>query len=131
MKNLSNADLTEKADAMNKYLQKQVGDEPNEIMERIELLGIMISQSGECLALAKHMQDSIVSSEIMKAVKDGYLDKVSATVMNKLVGALAKEENFLVNQFDRINSSAAKQLDGLRSILSYRKTEFSSLNYTR
>jgi hypothetical protein len=131
MKNLSNADLTEKADAMNKYLQTQGKGEPEDIIERIELLSIMISQAGEYLAIAKHKQDSVVSSEIMKAVKEGYLDKLSATVMNKLVSALAKEENYLVNQFDRINSSGVHQLDALRSVLSYKKAEFSALNYSR
>ena len=123
--------LQPKADAMNGYLQEKSGDEPNEIIDRIQNLSILVSQSGEYLAAAKYYHDSLIHSELMKAIREGYNDKLTASALNKLVNALAKEESFLVNQFDRINSSATHQLDGLRSILSYRKTEFSSLNYTK
>ena len=121
--------LQPKADAMNAYLQKPSGSDPNDLIDRIENLSIMISQSGEYLAAAKYYHDSLIHSELMKVVKDGYVDRLTATALNKLVNALAKEESYLVNQFDRINSSAVHQLDGLRSVLSYRKSEFSTLSY--
>ena len=122
-------ELKEKADKMTTYLQIKAGSEPNDLIERIEMLSILISQSGECLAAAKYYQDMIISSSIMAVIKDGYSDKLGLSTMNKFVNSLAKEENFLATQFDRINSSAVHQLDGLRSILSYRKTEFSTLSY--
>ncbi len=128
---MTKQELQDKADAMNRYLQKPAGSEPNELIERIEFLSIMISQSGEYLATAKHLQDTVIHSSIMNAVKEGYTEKLSATALNKFVGSLAKEENYLVNQFDRINSSAVHMLDGLRSVLSYRKAEFSTLSYGR
>lgn len=124
-------DLQNKADRMNQYLQQKASDEPNDIIERINTLSVLISQSGECLAAAQYYRDSVISSETMRVIKDGYVDKVSMTVINNLIKSLAKDENILVNQFDRINAAATHQLDGLRSILSYRKTEFSSLNYIK
>ena len=42
---------------------------------------------------------------------------------------LLKEYNYLVNWLDRINATATHQLDALRTIISYRKTEFSALSY--
>ena|SRR5688572_21519015 len=122
--------LLEKARRMQSYLEEKPGTEPNEIIEKIENLSILISQSGDLLSEAKYIQDSVISSEIMKALKEGYHDKLTATGLNKLINSLAKEENYLVNLFDRINAAATHQLDGCRSILSYRKTEFSALNYS-
>ena len=124
-------DLQNKADKMNQYLQDKPSDEPNDIIERINLLSVLISQSGECLAAANYYKDTLIHSEIMKIMREGMVDRLSATALNKLVNALAKDESFLVNQFDRINSAAVHQLDGLRSVLSYRKTEFSTLSYAR
>ena len=126
---INKEELQPKADKMMAFIQKPVGSEPNDLIERIEMLSILISQSGECLAAAKYYQDMIISSSIMAVIKDGYSDKLGLSTMNKFVASLAKEENFLATQFDRINSSAVHQLDGLRSILSYRKTEFSTLSY--
>lgn len=123
--------LQAKADSMTAYLNEKSGSEPNDIIERIELLSVLISQSGEYLAAAKYYQDALVHSEIMKTIKEGYSDKLTATALNKLINSLAKDENYLVNQFDRINSAAGKQLEGLRSILSYRKTEFSTLGFIK
>ena len=121
--------LQAKADSMSAYLQVKSGSEPNEIIERMENLSVMIIQAGDCLADAEYYRDSVISSETMKVIKEGYVDKVSMTVINNLIKALAKEENYLVKQFDRINSAAVHQLDGLRSILSYRKQEFATLSY--
>lgn len=128
---LNKDELKTKAEKMNAYLQTSAGSEPNEIIERIEFLSIMISQSGECLAAAKYYRDALIHSELMKVIKEGYVDKLSATALNKLVNALAKDESYMVDLFDRINSAATHQLDGLRSILSYRKAEFSTLSYGR
>lgn len=121
--------LQDKADRMNAYLQDKASDEPNDLIDRINNLSILISQSGEYLAAANYYKDTLINSEIMKIMREGMVDRLSATALNKLVNALAKEENYLCMQFDRINSAAVHQLDGLRSILSYRKTEFSTLSY--
>lgn len=122
---LNKEQLQEKADAMNAYLEKPFGSEPNDLIGRMEFLGIMIAQSGKLLAEAGYIKDTIIHSEIMKAVKEGYAETLTPTALNKLISSLAKEENKLVMLFDRINSTASKQLDSMRSVLSYRKAEFS------
>lgn len=131
MNRFTKEQLIEKAKGMNLVLVTQSASEPNELIERIEKLSALISESGECLADAKFIQDSLIHSEIMKVVITGYVDKLSTMTLNQFIKALTKEENFLVNSFDRINSAAVHQLDGCRSILSYRKTEFATLSYQR
>lgn len=117
--------LKEKVQKFNSFLQEKPGNEPNDIIERIEHMMILISQSGECLALAKYNADAIIHSEIMKVIKEGYSEQLSPSVLNKFIQALAKDDTIIVNQLDRINAAATHQLDGLRSILSYRKSEMS------
>ena len=59
----------------------------------------------------------------MEALQKAYEERLSPSTINKFVTTAAKDQNFLVNWLDRINSSSVHQLDGLRSILSYRKAE--------
>ncbi len=131
MKQLTNEELNSKAEKMQAFLQIKGGSEPNDIIDRIEKLNILMAESGELLSVAKYNQDQVISSEVMKVIKEGYSEKLSAMTLNKFITALAKEQNYLVNVFDRINASAVHQLDAARSVLSYKKTEFSTLNYTR
>ncbi len=123
--------LAAKADKMQKYLELEPSSEPNDLVERINNLGILVSQSGKMLADAKYYKDSIVNGAIMEVIQKCYEEKLSATTINKFVESAAKEQGYLVNWIDRINSAATHQLDGLRSVISYRKAEFSSLNYSR
>jgi len=126
---MTSDELKIKADKMQRFLEIKPGNEPHDLIDRIELLSVLISQSGECLADAKYLQDIAIGEAIQKSINLGYDQKLSISTINKYVNAEAKEFNWLVNTFDRINSAAVHQLDGLRSILSYRKTEFATLSY--
>ncbi len=119
----SKEQLTAKAEKMQAYLQENPGTEPNDLINRLTKLNILLSQSGQCLADAKYHQDIIVNGAIMEAVQKAYEQKLGQSVINKFVTTAAKDFNYLVNLFDRINSSAVHQIDSLRSILSYRKSE--------
>ena len=115
--------LKETAERMQAYLEKKPGTEPNDLIERAENLNVLIAQSGSCLADAKYLQDIVVNGAIMEALQKAYEERLSPSTINKFVTTAAKDQNYLVNFFDRINSSAVHQLDSLRSILSYRKAE--------
>jgi len=65
------------------------------------------------------------NDSITQSLKDALAGDWSTTIIHKKIDALCREENFLVNRFDRINSSAVHQIDALRSILSYRKAQMS------
>lgn len=120
---LSKEELLTKAEKFQAYLEKKVGSEPNELIERVEMLSILIAQSGQCLANAKYLQDQVINGTIMEALKSAYDDRLSASTINQFVKSSAKEFNYLVNWLDRINSTATHQLDSTRTIISYRKTE--------
>lgn len=115
--------LKDKAQLMIEYLEKPYGVEPEELLERMSYLGIMIAQSGQCLADAKYYQDSIVNGAIMDAIQKAYEQKLSPSTINKFVTTAAKEQNYLVNLFDRINATATHQLDSVRTAISYKKAE--------
>lgn len=130
MNRFTKEQLTEKAERMLTFLEVSPSDDPNEMIERINHLGILISQSGKMLADAKYYKDTLVNDAIMNALKQSYEERLSPSTINKFVETAAKEISYLVNMIERINSAASHQLDGIRSVLSYRKAEFSALNYS-
>lgn len=124
---LTKEQLTEKAAAMQKYLEQKPGSEPNDLIERAENLSVLIAQSGQCLADAKYLLDARKGDSITKALADALQGDWSTTIIHKKIDSLCKDENYLVNLLDRINSTAGKQLMSLNTILSYRKQEMSMI----
>lgn len=115
--------LKDKAEKMQKYLEEQVGSEPNELIDRTEKLNILIAQSGKMLADAEWYRDEVINSAIMKSIKDSMEEKLSATVLNQYIKTAARDYNFLVKWIDRINATATHQIDSIRTIISFRKAE--------
>lgn len=116
-------ELKEIAANMQTYLELKPGTEPNDLIDRAETLSVLIAKSGHCLAEAKYIQDMIVNGTIMEALKKSYEERLSPSTINKFVTTAARDQNYLVNLFDRLNSAAVHQLDGVRTIISYRKAE--------
>jgi hypothetical protein len=114
--------LKERAFEIQKYLEIECSNSPEEIRERMYGLMAYIATSGELLAQAKRMLRAKKSQEISKTIiaiaKESHL---SATVQNALLDSICEEENYLVDLLERINRSATHQLDALRSLLSYEK----------
>lgn len=116
-------DLKLKAQKMQDYLEKKVDEDPAILMDRIGFLTVMIAQTSKMLADAKYYQDTLVNGAIMDSLKKAYEEKLSPSTINKFVTTAAREQNYLVNWIDRLNSAAVHQLDGIRSIVSYKKAE--------
>ncbi len=108
---------------MQAYLETPVGQEPAQLLERLEYLLIMVAKSGQLLAEAKLAQDQIINQGLLQAMDQGLDKKLSPSLITKFVGTNAKEVNYLVNWADRVNASATHQLDAIRTIVSYRKAE--------
>jgi hypothetical protein len=120
---MTSDELKIKADKMQSFLEQKPSDQEEGIIDRLELLQILMAQSGDCLANAKYLLDIRKNDSITQSLKDALAGDWSTTIIHKKIDALCREENFLVNRFDRINSSAVHQIDALRSILSYRKAQ--------
>ena len=108
---------------MQDYLEKKIEEDPHFLMDRIGMLTVMIAQTSSMLADAKYYQDTLINGAIMDSLKKAYEEKLSPSTINKFVTTAAKEQNYLVNWIDRLNSAAVHQLDGIRSIVSYKKAE--------
>lgn len=108
---------------MQAYLETPVGDDPQGLIDRTELLTILIAKSGQCLAEAKYIQDQLINEGLMSAIGQELDKKLSPSLITKFVSSNAKDINYLVTWADRINAAATHQLDGLRSIISYKKAE--------
>lgn len=117
--------LTERATKMQNYLEQPIPSEPNDIIDRLTYLTQMVAISGQLLAEAKRYQDEVVNGAIMTAIQNAYEQKLSPSTINKYVTTAAVEQNYLVNWINRINATAVHQIEALRSILSYRKSEMS------
>ena len=119
----SKEELQDTTTKMQTFLETKPGNEPNDLIDRMENLSVLIAKSGKCLADAKYLQDMVVNGAIMEALKKSYEERLSPSTINKFVTTAAKDLNYLVNLFDRLNSAAVHQLDGIRTIISYRKAE--------
>jgi len=108
---------------MQSFLETPAGLEPQDLLDRIEHLTILVAKSGHLLAKAKFIQDDIVNTGLMKAIEEGLDKKLTPSLINKFVSTNAKNINYLVNWADRINASATHQLDGIRTVISYKKAE--------
>ncbi len=122
---MTSDELKIKADKMQSFLEQKPSDQEEGLIDRLELLQILMAQSGDCLANAKYLLDMRKNDSITQSLKEALAGDWSTTIIHKKIDALCREENFLVNRFDRINSSAVHQIDALRSILSYRKAQMS------
>lgn len=119
----SKEELNKLAENMQAYLETDLGPDPQHLIDRAELLTILIAKSGQALAEAKFIQDMIINEGLLSAINQGLETKLSPSLVNKFVSSNAKDVNFLVNWLDRINSAATHQLDGIRTIISYKKAE--------
>jgi hypothetical protein len=119
----SKEELHKIAENMQAYLETETGPEPQHLIDRIELLTILIAKSGQCLAEARYIQDQLINTGLLNAIGEGLENKLSPSLINQFVKSNAKDINLLVNWFDRINASATHQLDGIRTIMSYKKAE--------
>ena len=119
----SKEELNKLAEKMQAYLETDLGPNPEHLIDRAELLTILIAKSGQALAEAKFIQDMIINEGLLSAIGQGLETKLSPSLVNKFVSSNAKDVNFLVNWLDRINSAATHQLDGIRTIISYKKAE--------
>ena len=115
--------LQEKADKMFAYLREPMPTMDNEeaVIKRLMNLGRMLAESGEYKAGAQNKVDEVVHGEIGRALFGLESEKLPASTLNTYIKAAAKDWNYLVNSFDRVNSAAVKMIMALQTLISYEK----------
>jgi hypothetical protein len=116
-------DLLATAEKIQLFLEAKPDDQEEGLITRLELMGILAAKAGKCLADAKWHLDQRKNDSITQALKEAMAGDWSISIIHKKIDALCKEENYLVNLFDRINSSAVHSQDALRTVISYRKEQ--------
>lgn len=114
-------ELKREAQAMQSYLEVNVGGgDANELMDRLDTLGVYYARSG-----AMHAEVvGLIDSAIAKFMGDNIelLGKITPSLGQKMLKGATAELNALERWIDRINASCSKQCDNLRTLISYEKS---------
>lgn len=113
-------DILTELQNMQEYLEQQTPDMPNELIERIGRLNVIMARSGKLLADAKMLQDEAIAKVFDSNER---LLNVPATTATKYIASNTKEENYIVNMCDRINRACVHQADNIRTIVSFAKQD--------
>ena len=117
-------ELLSEAEGIQAFLEITCSEQPEEIKERLITLSVYCARSGNMLAQAKRILNQKTNRGIMNLIKKHSKDAfLSAKIQNALIDSLCPDENYLVDQLERINRSTVHQIDVLRSLLSYEKEQ--------
>ncbi len=112
------------------YLDTPLPSIPSDIERRGNHLSVIISRTGQMYADYRRQYLGVKKTEIFQLLeKAGEEYGASKTAINELIKAAARDEEHLMIWAERINKTAAKQLEWCRSLLSYAKAEISSSKY--
>lgn len=122
--------LIEEIEALQPYLDEEVGESGEEVLERMRKLQSYLSRTGaiwvEAKVLLRAKRSTEIANTILDVARENFLSKA---LQNALLESVCLKEEELVDKAERANRTCFHQLDSLRSILSYEKTDL-QLNKT-
>ena len=102
-------------------------EDVNEIVQRGNDLIAYLARTTKLLADAKYHKDNKLNSAFIDEIRK--ISQLSASVANKYVDSLCKDENYLINWSERLNRTVTHQVDWCRTIVSKNKAEMQNLNF--
>lgn len=114
-------ELLKEANSIQQFLEISVSDNPEELVERLSYINVLLARTGKMLADAKLLQDRAITAaytEHMNAIM-----KMTPTVSVKFINAITLNENYLVNWLDRMNRVLVHSSDNIRTQISYNKEQ--------
>lgn len=96
-----------------------VTDDPAELIDRLTKMNAYMARSGFLMAEAQADRDAAIAgvfAEHQKAIL-----QMPATVSQKFISAMCKDENFYATWTERINRLCVHESDNLRTQVSYAK----------
>lgn len=112
------------AETIQAELESGIPSELNSLIVYAKRVAVFHARSGHMLAEAKKIMRDKKRCDIIETIRTWLKEGMfSAKVQNTFVEAIAKEEMYLVDWLDRINSDCVHQIDLIRSIISKEKEE--------
>lgn len=118
-------DIKKELEEIQDFLELTQSEDITEAVYRGNDLAVYMARSGKLLADAKMHRDEKLNSEVMQNIKK--LISLPASLANKFIDTLTRDENHLVNWADRVNASCSRQLEWCRTIISKGKAEMQAL----
>lgn len=106
---------------MQDFLEQDVSDDPNSLVEKLTMINVYMARSGRLLAEAKSVQDEI--TECMFETKREAILSMSPTIASKYIQSKLSNINRLVNLLDRQNRAFVHVGDNLRTQISFAKQD--------
>ena len=117
--------LNESYDRMIKYLEQPLPKDPEELVDRLNKLAILMTKAGQYMIECQYKIDEVVDIECKVNLE--LLDKFSASTFNMMIKAKAKDWNRLKTGFERCCSASVHQIDAIRTLISYEKAKMQIL----
>lgn len=112
-------EIRREAEQIQEYLEITISDGVNEMMDRLETLGIYYARSGALHSEVVGLRDTAVA-KVFHDDKEAILS-LSPSLAGKLITGHTSELNRLEKWLDRINASCKAQCDNLRTLISFEK----------
>jgi len=126
------AEYIQECGQMQAELESLIPDDINSVVEKAKVLAVLMSRSGEMLAVAKKAMRKKKASEMMANLKE--LAKqagLTASERNAMLDTYAAEEMEIVDWLDRINAHCSRTIELCRSIISKEKAEMAFLHFQK
>jgi hypothetical protein len=91
----------------------------SDVKTKLSKLTSLMGTSAEAIASCK----KLLHEKELEVFATGKVEKMAPSVANKYLAAMCKEEAAMYDYSDRLHSGLVHCIDGLRSILSYTKSE--------
>lgn len=113
-------EIIEELKEMQRFLEgSPETDDPNELIERLTKINAYMARSGFLMAEANADRDAAIAAVFAEHSKS--ILQMPATVSQKFISALCKDENYYATLVERINRTCVHQSDNLRTQVSFAK----------
>lgn len=115
-------EIRREAEMMQAYLEVNVGGgDINELIDRLDTLGVYYARSGAIHAELTGLIDSAIAKLYTDEKSAAIMTSLPASLVQKYIKGATADLNALERWIDRINASCNKQCDNLRTLISYEK----------
>lgn len=103
-------------------------DDCDALANRLAHIQSIMATTGKMLADARYWRDKAMKDSILTQLKDAKRSGLPASVLNELIKSDCRDLNYLVNWIEQQDKACKYQVEGLRTLISLRKTEMNTFN---